>query len=50
MIKVMWKEKQNKNLFFHFYVFDKDISLNIWEKIIKLWTDVKNIHMEAIMS
>ena len=40
----------NKKKKFHFYFFNKGISLNIKVKILKLSTDVMNIHMEGSVS
>ena len=40
----------NKKHVFHFYILNKDISFNIWVKILKSFTDVKHIHMEGSVS
>ena len=40
----------NKKHVFHFYFFNKDISLNIQVKILKSSSDVKNIYMEGSVS
>ena len=39
-----------KNLFFHFYLLNKDFSLNTQVKLMKLSTYLKNIHMEGTVS
>ena len=44
------KKSQIKNIFFHFYFLNKDISLNIYDKNLKLLTGVKHIHMEGTVS
>ena len=40
----------DKKHFFHFYFLNMDISLNIWLKILKSFTDVKHIYMEGSVS
>ena len=42
--------KKKDNHFLHFYVLNSDISLIIEITIIKLDTNVKNIHMEGLLS
>ena len=49
-MKIDLKKKVIKNLFFHFDFLNSDISLVIEITIIKLYTDVKNIHMEGTVS
>ena len=39
-----------KNLFFHFYFLNKDISLHIIGKEVKFGTGVENNHMEGTVS
>ena len=44
------KKKQTKNLFFHFYFLNKDISLNIRVRELRFGTYLNNIHMEGTVS
>ena len=44
------KRTQIKDLFFHFYIFNKDISLNIYDTNMKCSTGVKRIRREGTMS
>ena len=44
------KKQKIKDLFFHFYFLNMDILLNNELPVMIFFTDVKNIHMEGIMS
>ena len=46
----MVKRDTNKKPIFHFYFFNKDISLNIYDKNMKCSTGVKRIHTEGTVS